>query len=97
MANATFKAKPETIFNHDGTPAYRRVKVPALERRHCDMAAFRSHAKFGAYANSDLFVGLLRRQLKEAGIGAYIRLDQLPPCVTVDESSFLVSVTIRFH
>lgn len=95
MPRITFKAKPETVYNIDGTPAYDRIKVPAIKRRHCDMAAFRAHPRFGSYANSDLFANLLARQLREAGIGAYIRMNKMPACVNVDASGFLASVTIN--
>lgn len=91
-----FKAKPETIYNMDDTIAFQRIKVPALTRSHCDMESFRRHAKFGPYANSDLFKNLLSRQLKQAGIGDYLRLDQpLPAGVAVDTSGFLAAVTVE--
>lgn len=94
-ATITFRAKPETIYNMDDTVAYQRIKVPAIERRHCDMQSFRKHPKFGPYANSDLFKNLISRQLKLVGIPTYIRLDQDPPeAVTVDMSGFLAEVTI---
>lgn len=94
MPAITFKAKAESIFNMDDSLAYERVKVPAIERRHCDMDAFRRHPKFGSYANSDLFKGLISRQLKLAGIGEHIRLDRMPDCVALDRSGFLATVTI---
>lgn len=95
MAKVTFRAKPEILYNMDNSEAYRRIKVPVLSRAHCDMAAFRSHPRFGAYANSDLFPNLLRRQRELLGVREYIRLDQpLPPNVTVDVSGFLAVVTI---
>lgn len=95
MPAITFRAKAETVWNHDDTPAYRCVKVPAIQRRHCDMNAFRRHPKFGGLANSALFDSLLRRELKAAGVGEWLRLDQLPACATVDEGGFLAVVTIR--
>jgi hypothetical protein len=94
MPTIQFKAKVETIYNADDTPAWQWVKVPAISRNHCDMAAFRSHPKFGAYANSDLFKNLLARELKSAGVKEYIKLHELPSCVTVDDSGFLARVTI---
>lgn len=95
MPSVTFRGKPETIYNMDDTVAYRRIKVPALERRHCDMHAFRTHRRYGSYANSDLFPSMLRRAVKAAGVPDYIRLDRIPPSVTVDESGFLANVTIQ--
>ncbi len=91
----SFRGKVEQIYNPDNTLAYERIKVPKVVRRHCDMDAFRQHARFGGFANSDLFHaminGFLRRQL---GIGDYIRLDQVPAAVAVDRSAFLAAVTI---
>lgn len=96
MAAVTFKAKPETIYNVDGTVAYRRVKVPKLSARHCDMAAFRRHPKYSSYANSQLFPGMLRSAVGKMGVREYIRLDEpLPAGVSVDVSGFLALVTIE--
>lgn len=95
MAAITFKAKVERVTNMDGTLAYELIKVPAIERRHCDMDAFRRHPKFGSYANSDLFKNLISRQLKLAEISTHLRLDRLPACVQVDRSGFLANVTIE--
>jgi hypothetical protein len=78
-----------------GEVLYRFIQVPTLARRHCNMPAFRKHPKFGGLANSDLFPNILariRRDVTQAG--GYIRLDRLPPNVTVDCSGFLAVVTI---
>ena len=90
-----FKAKVRTVYNMDDTPAYRYVPVPKIARHHCDMQAFRNSRRFGGYANSDLFLGLLRRELSTIGIRELIRLDQVPDGVTVDQSGFLAVVTIE--
>jgi hypothetical protein len=95
MPAIQFKAKVETIYNPDDTPTWRWVKVPALDRKHCDMSAFRSHPKFGAYANSDLFKNLIARELKSLGVKEYIKLHELPSCVTIDDSGYLARVTIN--
>jgi|688.fasta_scaffold755502_3 hypothetical protein len=95
MPIISFKAKVETIYNADETPAWRWIKVPAIERRHCDMAAFRSHAKYGSYANSDMFGAIVKRAFKEAGVKEYIKLHEIPANVTIDESGFLAKVTIN--
>lgn len=95
MANITFKAKVQALECAGGGLAYEYVPVPKLQRSHCDMNAFRSHPKFGSYANSDLFAGMLdriRRDLVAGKIG--LRLDMLPDNVTVDRSGFLAKVTV---
>jgi hypothetical protein len=61
MATIKFRGKVERLLNMDGTLCYSYIRVPALDRKHCDMHAFRTHPKFGGYANSDLFVGMLKR------------------------------------
>jgi hypothetical protein len=94
MPDIKFRAKPETVYHMDESVAYVRVKVPALGRQHCDMAAFRRHRRYGSYANSDLFPSMLARAVRDSGVRDYIRLDQLPPAVTVDASGFLATVTI---
>ena len=101
-ADITFSAKVQECQNVDGTLAYRFVQVPELTRKHCDMAAFRKHPKYGAYANSDLFPAMLSRIRKpllstfdyRTGSGG-MRLDQLPENVAVDTSGFLAKVTIK--
>lgn len=95
MPNIMFKAKVETVWHMDLSPAYQRIKVPKIERRHCDMNAFRTDKKFEPYANSDLFPSLLRRAIRDAGIGEYIRLDAVPESVEIDTSGFLAQVTIK--
>lgn len=94
MAKIQFKAKIESItFVGDSMPAYRRIKIPELKRNHCDMAAFRQHPKYGSYANSDLFHGILKRIKSEIFNGRdYLRLDSIPAGVSVDESGFLANV-----
>lgn len=94
MATISFQAKLETVWNLDDTPAYQCVKVPTLDRKHCDMPAFRKHPRFGSYANSDLFRGILAR-IKRERLGEYIRLDRVPDGVTIDTSGFLVRVSIE--
>ena len=94
MPKIQFKTKPETIYNMDGTPAYVRVKVPTLTSKHCDMHEFRTHKRFGAFANSDMFPSMLKRAALKAGIGPYIRLDNIPDHTTIDTSGFLATITI---
>lgn len=94
MARIEFKGKPETIYNVDGTVAFQRIKIPELKRSHCDMNAFRSHNKYGAYANSDLFLNLLAK-IKRERLGDYVRLDRVPEGVSVVPGPFLFSVSIE--
>jgi hypothetical protein len=95
MPNITFKAKVETVWHMDHSPAYRRIKVPKIERRHCDMSAFHTDRHFGPYSNSTVFLPLVRSAMKDASIPDYIRLDSVPESVEIDTSGFLAQVTIR--
>jgi len=94
MATIQFRAKVETVYNVDDSPAYQMVRVPQLRRAHCDMPAFRRHAKFGGLANSDLFPNVLNRIRRER-LGDMLRLDKLPPGVEVDTSGFLARVALE--
>lgn len=94
MVSITFRGKPETIYNVDGTVAFERIKVPTPTHSHYDMASFRQHPKFGPFANSDLFLKALQGALKSAGVGSYIRLDRVPDAVAIDRSGFLTKITI---
>ena len=93
MAKIEFRAKVENVYNMDDTLAYSLVKVPSLDRKHCDMNAFRKHPKFGGFANSDLFKNVLSR-IKKDRLGDHIRLDRIPEGVTIDTSGFLALVTL---
>lgn len=91
-----FKGKVEEFFYPDGSLYQRRIKVPVLARRHCDMDAFRAHPKFGPYANSDFFLGMLQRAVVSKVGGKFVRLDlELPAGVSVDTSGFLAVVTVE--
>lgn len=94
MARIEFRAKLETVRNMDDTVAYICVKVPLLTTRHCDMNAFRRHAKFGGLANSDLFPNALAK-IKRERLGEYVRLDRIPEGVTVDTSGYLALVVLN--
>ena len=95
-----FKGKIEQVFNMDDSPAFEQIKVPKIERRHCDMDAFRKHPKIGGFANSDMFPnmvnGMVAKLLKVViGYPAMLRLDRLPEGVSVDRSGFLAVVKIE--
>jgi hypothetical protein len=93
MAKIEFKSKIRTMHSAGGEELYRYIDVPALDRKHCDMAAFRNHPKYGGYANSDLFKGMLSHIRKGMfGDGGKLRLDAIPAGVTVDASGFLAVV-----
>lgn len=94
MPNITFRGKIVQVFHADDTLAYEQIKVPRLERRHCDMDGFRRHARYGGLANSQLFPALLVRIAKTMGLGEHIRLDRLPQGVSVDRGSLLATVTV---
>lgn len=86
MAQIRFKAKVRNGF----------LDVPAFNRSHCDMAAFRQHPRYGVVANSYLFPNALARIRRDLlGSRTCLRLDALPANVTVDQSGFLASVTIE--
>lgn len=90
-----FKAKMQTMHDMDDTPLYDYVEVPTFKRSHVDMNAARQHPTYGAYANSDLFLGMLARIRSGLLDGrAYLRLDQLPENVTVTPG-FLCTITIE--
>jgi len=94
MPQVRFKAKVQRVVNMDGTPAYEYVKVPALNRRHADMHAFRTHPEYGPLANSDFFPSVLAHAAKAVAPEGIIRLDKVPDGVTVDTSGFLAVVTL---
>ena len=96
MATIRFKAKLQRASYVDGTQARDMIQCPVLDRKHCDMSAFRKHRKYGGYANSDLFPGMLRR-IRSDLFGDYgvVHLDREYAGVSVDTSGFLAVVTIE--
>jgi hypothetical protein len=93
MSNITFKTKVKTMYNMDNSIAYQYLSVPALKRSHCDMRSFRIHPKYGAYANSDFFEGMLNKIKADKFYNGIIKLDNIPDGVIVDTSGFLASVS----
>jgi len=95
MATITFKGKVESVWNVDDSLAYQCVRVPTLARRHCDMHAFRFHAKYRGIANSDMFPNALAK-IRCERLGEYVRLDKpLREGVSIDRSGFLAVVTLE--
>lgn len=94
MANVTFRAKVKDWKYVDGTSAGKRLEVPALNRGHCDMSAFRQHAKYGIWANSDMFESILNKAVKTL-LGEQLKLDRVPAGVNVDTSGFLATVSFE--
>ena len=68
MPAITFRAKIHNVYNMDDSLAFRYVKKPKLTRSHVNMPEWRNHPKWGDYANSDLFPGILSRQTTTVGI-----------------------------
>lgn len=95
MATIVFKGKVKPLYWANDELAYEYIAIPELDRKHCNMAAFRNHPKYGAYANSDLFKGILAGIKRDLfGNRTTLRLDEIPEGVTVDTSGFLAIVTI---
>ncbi len=93
-ARIVFKSKIHKVYNHDDTLAYLYVSVPVFKRHHCDMNAFRSHHKYGGYANSDLFPNMLRIIKENLFPSGILRLDNIPENVDIDDSGFLATITV---
>jgi hypothetical protein len=93
-ATIKFKGKVKRVSYSDGS-GYDYIQISEFDRKHCDMNAFRSHAKYGSYANSDLFKGMLRRiRTEKFGNSLLLKLNEIPDGVSVDVSGFLAVVTI---
>ncbi len=95
MAQIQFKGKVKHVRYADGSHAFDYIAIPELDRKHCDMAAFRSHPKYGGFANSDMFKGILSRikVQKFGSLTTMLKLNAIPEGVNVDTSGFLAVVT----
>ncbi len=90
MATITFKTKVRKIDEGDGTTSEYIDYKRDVSRRDCDLKPHQH-----TYYNSDLFPGMLRSAYATATNGReWIRLKDLPSCVTVDTSKFLATVTV---
>lgn len=93
MAKISFRTKVQQVYHSDDTLAYEYIQAPELKRSHCDMQAFRTHAKYGGYANSDMFPSMLARIRRDLfGSSGILKLSSVPDGVTVDTSGFLALV-----
>lgn len=96
MPTITFKGKPYIGYRLDRSET-RYLKIPVIKRGHCDMAAFRSHKKYGSYANSQLFPAMIARELEARGIARAVDINAPPAGVSVDDSGFLTVVAITIE
>jgi hypothetical protein len=79
MFNIEFKTKraERQVFLDNGEmPIVRGWYIPELKRSHCDMSAARQCRKFGGYANSNIFEGMMRKAVA-AKYGDFIRVTDL--------------------
>ena len=96
MAKITFKVRPvaEIMPDNSDTGIF-IIYVPEFKRSHCDMHAFRMHKKYGAYANSDLFTGMLARIRRDIAPFGWIKTDNVPENITIDKSRFLWKIEVE--
>jgi hypothetical protein len=72
------------------------ITIPKLTKSHCNMSEFRQHKKYGSYANSNMFEGMLARIKRELlGDSNMLRLDQLPNNVAINTNGFFATITIK--
>lgn len=89
-----FKTKVHDVREQTGDLAWQYVRVPKITKAHCDMTQFRQSKRFRGLANTDIFLGVLAKELRKIGIEKMLRLDDLPTEVSVDSSGFLAVVKI---
>lgn len=96
MAKISFKVKPvRELMPDDSDTGVHIIYVPKLDRKHCDMNAFRSHPKYGGFANSTLFPAMLARIRTGFAPHGYIRTDAIPNGVTIDRTGFLWVIEVE--
>ena len=90
-----FKSKPSEhciIVDGKAVIVY-GVKVPVIKRSHCDMNLFRNSKTFGSYANSDLFLSMLARFMRENKVVKVVDIENPPSYCTV-KKGFMSVVSI---
>ena len=89
----TFKAKLKTSYYTDNTIHKQGYQIPKITHNHCDMDYFRNHSRYGAYANSNLFLQMINNAVSK-NIGKFININNIPENVTIDDTGFLSTITI---
>lgn len=95
MAKISFRTKLIKVHNPDDSFAFTQINVPDFKRHHCDMHGFRTHSKYGGFANSDLFPSILKRVKKEVAPLGFWKLEELPQGVEVETNGFFATVTFE--
>lgn len=70
-------------------------RIPKIKHTHCDMPAFRTSAKFGGWANSDMFLLLIERELRAIHMTGEVLPVTFPDCVTIEKGRLLDTITIE--
>ncbi len=90
------KAYPGAIFSGEAERPFVPVKKSLSRNDVVDLGAFRTHPRWGGFANSDLASGIVRRLVKgRIGNRTFIDTANLPEGVEVDLSGFLATVTVN--
>lgn len=88
---ATIKIKAKL---HEGGISGAFYCLPIFHKSHCNMAEFRAHSRYGAFANSDIFPSVLARIRRDiAGDSGILYAGNLPENVSI-ERGFLDTITI---
>ena len=89
------KAYQGAVFSGEQPRPFVPVKKTLGRNDVTSLHEFRTHPKWGAYANSDLAGGIIRRLVKERiGNRTFIDTENVPDGVEVDLSGFLAAVTL---
>lgn len=93
MATIKFKTKMEVMEDTRLEKDIKTWNIPKIKKHHCNMNEFRSHSKFGGYANSDLFLQIVNGIVKKLFPLGFLREDDLLDIVEIREG-FLSIITI---
>ena len=94
MALLQFKTKGEKVWLTDTTFQTRFAIPKTLNSKHCDMAAFRQHPKYGDYANSVFFPSMLKRAIDLLYPKGYVTNENKTENTTIKDG-FLTVISIE--
>jgi len=100
MLQARWKAKAYSgvVFSDEQPRPFVPVKKSLGRNDIASLHDFRTHPKWGVYANSDLAGGIVQRLVRERiGNRTFIDTDNVPDGVEVDLSGFLATVTVNLE
>ncbi len=94
MGTIVFAGKIQKQTDPNSKITHEYVRIPVIARQHIVINSFRNHPKYGFYANSTVLFSMIEKDLESMFPDHWIRLNDLPPNVSVTHNGFIAEVSI---